>query len=414
MVELALASSLTHPDAFGAAWIILALLCGWRVAARRFGSNANGQAQQPDSSIINPQPVAPGAETSSHFSLVSASALQIWLLAFGPFLALSLISVLVHHLSLSRAEVLEVIIGGALLAAGLPLIRIRPTNIGWAAVAASMGALGVVFYSLVVTQYHRAGMTFHPINYGMGCGMVLIMLMVWWKFRDQIFQGGPTIALGAGLAAALISLMASGSRGPILSFVICMVVASLYWAKQSRRPMWISMIGLSLLSLAAAVIFYQRVDLELRGGDVTSHGVRWQLIQLTLEQIQKTPFLGIGADQAGKFFAQFPEPIRGLNHAHVTILNAALELGVLGAAAWAWAFGTLAWFFWQQRAHAAAAFWQAGLLLTLFIFLCSMTQDIMSHTYTRRLLTFGLVLFVVMCKANSKDPTWPTPPSAQS
>jgi O-antigen ligase len=151
------------------------------------------------------------------------------------------------------------------------------------------------------------------------------------------------------------------------------------------------------------LVAWYRLRMEAATGEPSSHGIRWELIRLSLLQIAESPWMGVGADQAGKFFSQFPPPIGTLNHAHVTVLNLALELGLLGAAAWVWAFGVLAWFFYQQKSRVTQGIWQAGLAITVFLFLCSMTQDIMSHAYTRKLIALALVMLVVASLSTSKN-----------
>ena len=371
MIELTIVTSLVHPELFSLAWIGLIAVCIWKIIQQK-------------AKITYP--------------------VRIWLLAFGPLLLLSIISVAIHRLSLSRIEVLEVIFGGALLTAGLPLIKTQTKAIGWSLIFSGVGALCVTIYSLWGTEHHRAGMLFQPINFGIGCGIIAIVLLGWWRFRAIVFADRTQLVLLLGVGAALLSLIGSGSRGPLVAFIACMIPAGVFWAKYSRSAKLLWLGGMTVLLITSIFVFFQRAHLEGLSGNLTSHGIRWHLVQLTIDKILDVPFIGIGADQAGKFFAQFSEPIGGLNHAHNTALNAALELGVFGAAAWIWAFGVLVWFFWMHRGDAKSVSWQLGLLITLFIFLCSLTQDVMSHSYTRRLFTFFLALLMVMSTKNQTFP----------
>lgn len=390
MIALAVASSLIHPTLFGAIWTVMGLWC------------LGGLKLYKDHD----------------------SPVKTWLLAFGPLLLLYSLSAIVNGLSIGRVEALEPVLGGALLAIGSDKIRFLHVNhkhLIRGLVIALVGGLVVALYEMLITGERRAGMVFQPINFGIGIGTALLLLVLLAQDRRTLFF--------IGLLAGAVTLLLTGSRGPILFFVVSAAIG--LWLQQrfdpqnetgapasgrsptAQRLMWAGLvIGFVILGV---VVSQYRLHLEAVRGEPSSHGIRWELIRLSLAQIAQTPWFGIGADQAGKFFSQFPPPIETLNHAHVTILNLALELGVFGALAWLWAFGVLIWFFIRQRAISPAGIWQAGVAITLFMFLCSMTQDIMSHSYTRKMMALAIVLLMVMCSSNrNSTASWQNPASAQS
>ena len=383
MIEIAIATSLIHPNLFGAAWIILVLLCLARFVM---------------------------AWGEGPFSGAGGEALRLWAVAFGPLFLLSLGSALWLGLGIGRIEVLEILAGGGVLALGLSRFgpRLDQGVINRGALLALFAGLLLAIYELLIVGERRAGMVFQPINFGVGCGVALLLALFLAEKRNGLFM--------LGFAAGAIALLLSGSRGPILFFVISAVLG--FWLSRqtdgkrlafpphdaNRRTKAWAGVGLlvGFIALGMLVAWY-RLRMEAATGEPSSHGIRWELIRLSLLQIAESPWMGVGADQAGKFFSQFPPPIGTLNHAHVTVLNLALELGLLGAAAWVWAFGVLAWFFYQQKSRITQGIWQAGLAITVFLFLCSMTQDIMSHAYTRKLIALALVMLVVASLSTSKN-----------
>lgn len=383
MIEIAIATSLIHPNLFGAAWIILALACLARFVM---------------------------AWGEGPFSGAGGEALRLWAVAFGPLFLLSLGSALWLGLGIGRIEVLEILAGGGVLALGLSRFgpRLDQGVINRGALLALFAGLLLAIYELLIVGERRAGMVFQPINFGVGCGVALLLALFLAEKRNGLFM--------LGFAAGAIALLLSGSRGPILFFVISAVLG--FWLSRqtdgkclafpphdaNRRTKAWAGVGLlvGFIALGMLVAWY-RLRMEAATGEPSSHGIRGELIRLSLLQIAESPWMGVGADQAGKFFSQFPPPIGTLNHAHVTVLNLALELGLLGAAAWVWAFGVLAWFFYQQKSRVTQGIWQAGLAITVFLFLCSMTQDIMSHAYTRKLIALALVMLLVASLSTSKN-----------
>lgn len=242
-------------------------------------------------------------------------------------------------------------------------------------------------------------MQHQPINFGMACGAFLLILVVYLQSHANKYF------LWAAVACS-IGLIGSGSRGPILAFFICILALVALKRPMSRPPpdrrrQWV--IGFLLLGFTAFWVIQKRFLGDLQLGESSSVSTRWQLIEVSLQQILLTPFVGIGADQGGKFFAAFSAPIQTLNHAHMTVLNLALELGVFGALAWLWGFGVMLYLFWKlYKKNPYSEIGMTGMLITAYIFICSMTQDLMSHAFNRRFFSMMLVFLFVLLSFERK------------
>lgn len=366
---LTLGVSLTHPNVFGVAWTLLVLAC------LGFGLRHRVPTDKPN------------------------AAWKVWLLAFGPLTALSVFSTIFFGLSLSRAEVIELFVGGLAFCFGLRYLHLSKENVLWGLVLAALLGLGVGIYEFFVLGHARVGMVFHPINFALGCGaslLALILLRPW-----AMHHPGRAIAVNGGVIAASLALLGTGSRGPILAALLCLAAA--WWLKRGENitshRLSSSKIGITLMAVflaLAVVIFVIRFGVDLRLGTESSIGKRWQLIELSLAQMLQTPWLGIGTDQAGRFFSSFPAPISSLDHAHVTLLNLGLELGIPGLLSWLWAFLVLGWAFSRKETALDPLVMRAGLILSGYIFLCALTQDLLSHAYTRKYLALTLGTLLVM------------------
>ncbi len=374
-MELIALTSALHPEVFSTLWVVAVLfsLAVGLATALRFGTNKY---------------------FLSEFRSEFRSTAAIWGWAFGPLLLLSFASALIFNLKLSRIEVLEVVAGGLILSVGM--IRFRP-RMDWlvkAAIAGSVIALGVAGVDLFITQTHRAGLAFHPINYGIAVGALCIVLGMYWI---RISNDGASVSrniVGIGLIAGLTALILSGSRGPILSVFVVLGFSFLIHARKRRvspgtKKILAAAIGFAVIGIAVMVA---RSVMEYQSEPHHSLGLRAQILSETLQQIMRTPWFGLGIDQAGEFYAGLGLPTTDVNHAHNSLLNAVLEMGILGGLAFLWVFFTLARRFYQRNADYAC---QLALAILGFFFLCSMTQDILSHSFTRKLLAFYLAMLIV-------------------
>jgi O-antigen ligase len=383
VLELIAAATTIHPNLFGTLWVLAAIFSlGLFVQKKRSGidSGANGD------SLADSLPLA-----------------RLWLVAFGPLLLISLVSTVSTNVALSRIEVAEILIGGAFLAAGIKWIRLSKEKLMQAAVIGALAAVVVAIVDLTVFDYGRAGRSFHPINFAVSVGCLVIVLA--YGFLQA--QKPSRFVIGLGLIAGLVALLLSESRGPMLALIltfIAMGVVALFSKHSSREGrskmstwVWVAG-GITMATLLAAAGFRTVQEMQ-ELGENASIQVRLQILIATLRQIQETPLFGIGADQAGQFFAAVSLSEQGINHAHSTLLNTALELGLPGGLAWCWAFGLIGWTFLKSKrliAPANSFAWQVGLSLVLFFFICSLTQDLLSHSFTRKLMTFYLIIFLAM------------------
>lgn len=366
IILLALATASLHPDVFSWFWAILLLIA----------------------LLDRPRPFS---RTPGSVLLPSET---IWLVAFGPLLLVYIASALIHSLAVGRIEALEPALGGVLLAAALE--RREQLRFDWLVRGSALGglaAVGLVAVEMLVFNESRAGMQHQPINFGMACGAFLLILVTALQSHTKRYLLWASVACSIGL-------IGSGSRGPILAFFICILALVVLkkptnLSTPNRRRQWA--IGFLLLGLTALWVIQKRFLGDLQLGESSSVSTRWQLIEVSIQQILLTPLVGIGADQGGKFFAAFQAPIQTLNHAHMTVLNLALELGVFGALAWLWGFGVLLYIFWRHyKQNPGSEISMIGILMTAYFFICSMTQDLMSHAFNRRFFSMMLVFLLVL------------------
>ena len=190
MIEIAIATSLIHPNLFGAAWAILILVCLARLVATWGEGPLSG---------------------------TGGEALRLWGLAFGPLFLLSAASVWSLGLGVGRIEVLEILAGGAVLALGLSRFKsaahprfqfvslaFHQSMVSRGALIALIAGLLLALYELLIAGERRAGMVFQPINFGIGCGVALLLALFLTEQRSRIFV--------FSMAAGAIALLLSGSR----------------------------------------------------------------------------------------------------------------------------------------------------------------------------------------------------------
>ena len=368
MIEFIAAAS-THSQAFGVLWYLLAIAALGQMVFGRRNSGADA-----------------GAGANADWQ----HAARIWFMAFGPLLAVSITSVLIFDLKWSRIEVLEVFLGGVIFLALMGRMQLSASRLAHACAVGALVALAMAAHDVGWQGFARAGVESHPINFGIASGALLLMLLL------AMWHGQRTLLLGLGAAGAGVALLLSGSRGPMLALMVVVLglVLLLAWRKQTRQRQWLLVGGglaLSAVVLAAVVV---RSLHDLQFGEVSSLGLRWRILIETLRQIGEHPWLGLGVDQAGAFYATLNFPTSDINHAHNTLLNTTLEMGIAGGLAWCWVFVALARGFGEARS--ANWPWIAGLALLAYFFLCAMTQDVLSHSYTRKLMTFHLALLLAM------------------
>jgi len=406
MIELIAAAS-AHSQVFGVLWYLLAIAA---LGQMMFGRLA-------------------GAEWRH--------AARIWFIAFGPLLGVSILSVTIFDLKWSRIEVLEVFLGGIIFLALMGRVKLSASRLLQACASGGLIALAMAAHDVGWQGFARAGSESHPINFGIASGALLLVLLL------AMWQGQRSLLLALGAAGAGAALLLSGSRGPMLALMVVMLgLLLLAWRSrsgtmtpaatgsaqtrevlhmQARQRQWLLVGGgliLSALVLAAVVV---RSLHDLQFGEVSSLGLRWRILIETLRQIGEHPWMGLGVDQAGAFYATLNFPTSDINHAHNTLLNTTLEMGIAGGLAWCWVFVALGMGFARMGgiAHVEHARqvervghighrinswpWMAGLAVLAYFFLCAMTQDVLSHSYTRKLMTFHLALLLALAMQARAD-----------
>lgn len=114
--------------------------------------------------------------------------------------------------------------------------------------------------------------------------------------------------LRAGLAAAGLTAVLSGSRAALLGLLLVIVVIAAFSVSHlARRTRFIGMVaGAALAAVALAVFFIPASrDRLFSGGTVSG---RWLLWQQTLEMARDHPWLGVGANHFVDFFPGYQTP----------------------------------------------------------------------------------------------------------
>ena len=397
MIEFIAAASTAHSQLFGGLWYVLVIAAlGQMVFGRRKSKAGAGHADG----------AGPTGGTAGDYGMrpdwkVSA---RIWFIAFAPLLFISIASVLIFDLTWSRIEVLEMFLGGIIFLALMGRTRLSATRLANACAVGGLIALAVAGNDVGWQGFARAGVESHPINFAIASGALLLMLLL------AMWQGQRTLLLGLGAAAAGVALLLSGSRGPMLALMVVVLglVLMQVWRRRASQRQWLLVGGGLALSALVLVVVIVRSLHDLQFGEVSSLGLRWRILIETLRQIGEHPWLGLGVDQAGGFYATLNFPVDDINHAHNTLLNTTLEMGIAGGLAWCWVFVALARGFGgtarvsgndSGNGHendSANWPWIAGLALLAYFFLCAMTQDVLSHSFTRKLMTFHLALLLAL------------------
>jgi hypothetical protein len=388
MLSPVIATSLIDPRVFGLAWYLLILIA--------LGTLSIGGIRRHTFRVATKKSI-------------DWALLRLWLIALGPLLVISAISALQHQLAIGRIEILEIVLGGSVLLLTGSALQFNREHLLHGAALAAFGGLALSLYEIVVLEQYRVGIIFQPINFGIACGTITVVLLSTLlngphkakielenKSQSLVFRWllSAHVQWGACVASS-VSLLASGSRGPIIGTLIatlCVLGLSL----KKRAPLK-TLLGIGVsIALAVAVVAWRTAS-DLPHGELSSLGIRWELLRISLQQVAINPWGGIGADQAGAFFAQYPDPIKTLNHAHSVPVNLALELGIPGLLGWLWSFVMLGTFAYRSHQHQPSDPVAIALVsvLTLF-FVCALFQDTLSHSYTRKLFAIMIPSLLVL------------------
>lgn len=161
-----------------------------------------------------------------------------------------------------------------------------------------------------------------------------------WLGLCMTATGRHSLAAAAPLALLLTTLLATGSRSPLLaiSLAACWLILCCW----NKRALFLALVGLGAL-VALLLIFPE--SLLNRG---TSY--RLEIWQAALEKISLHPWIGYGFD------ASLAISIPGIDYAfsepHSFILGVLYYTGVVGAACWLSMHALALWACWQQRLDA--------------------------------------------------------------
>jgi len=376
LISATVAFTLFPPKLFGILWYLLAIFCA--------------------------------VLTIKNWSSTSFKSAKVWFIAFTPLLVSSIASVFIHKLTISRAEVLELYLGGLLFSAGFQHLDINYRKIISGAKVAAVLGLFFACYEVFYLGLDRAGVEVNPINFGFAAGIVGVFLVVKWcggeNKKNWLREGSFTLA-------AIIALIFSGSRGPFLAFSVILICLLSIHASSAFKSKHINLKSKMLLAFLAvniglgSLLLFPRTYSEIVDPSLTSPKIRLELAKEGVKQILETPLLGIGSDQAGRFLRSLEDEVLSqFNHLHNTPLNISLELGVFGGLSFLWAIVFLIAYFYKARAWAQSNAVLNGILIILFIFIASLFNDAMSHSYARKLIAFYFSICLVLLHRSIKNP----------
>lgn len=304
--------------------------------------------------------------------LKKAPALIRWTLLF--FAATQLLAALftprpLVSLALAALRALFIL---AMIAAGYWLrdsARLRPLVWGYTVVFATAFAYTLATLGVAGVQ----GRMSHPYYYVVSLGLlaaICLWLLVSWR------GASPWWRLAAG-ALALATLVTSGSRGPLLAFVVGIIAAAVAGGRHFLRLLVpIVLLGVAALGLVPQLRNINPLE-RLATGGLTGRDQVWQN---AYDAFQTSPIGGVGPYQLGPYLTflykdgctlnpvleqngiHCPAWLTPLTGAWLIAHNAGLhvlaETGVIGLLGYAAVFLLAAWLVWRSRdALLNAIFW---------------------------------------------------------
>ncbi|MBI4423595.1 MAG: O-antigen ligase family protein, partial [Elusimicrobia bacterium] len=206
----------------------------------------------------------------------------------------------------------------------------------------------------------RAHAFVHPVTYGELMGFAALASLAWLCARDMRAQpAAKRRAAQLALAATLIALVLSGTRGAILGVFAGAFALS---ALPGRRWLALAAVPLAAASLLAADLLPQGATrsllLELKGRQ-SGQSFRLVLWTAAADMFREKPWLGTGP---GAFRSQLPrysaaglDGERSFGTAHNLYLHHLAERGALGLASTLWLLGAMAWGAWRRARDDADA-----------------------------------------------------------
>jgi O-antigen ligase len=361
MIASTIAIGLLSKTIFGLLWYVMILLCAAHCAAK--------------------------------WRLTKLAPIKNWLIAFLPLFF--------------NFAFLEIYLAGFIFTAGLQHFRFTNEQIIIGAKYASVLAVILTVYEFFYLGISRVGSDFNPINFGMAAGIISIICAVNINLnKNNSGQISNYICLLLSIAAMIFS----GSRGPLLAFVIVsivLIILSKNIAKRqagpSKAPKLFGAFLIFIILVGVTLHFNRTVD-EIVLTESSSSGLRIVMAKEAVNKIQTVPFFGIGAGETANFLGTLDNPLLGqFKHVHNSFLNFSLELGIFGGLAFLWAIGYLLTIFlsYADQEYLFAAL--CGLLIVIFIFFCSLFNDVFSHSYSRKLIAFYFSIFLVLVHKSTSE-----------
>jgi len=265
-------------------------------------------------------------------------------------LALVLVSITIPFVYHSEADLLPLAaFAPLLLVPGVAALLQRspewlsPYAFAMACLAGAIAACLVGLAEFAAVEGARAGAGNNPIHYGGIATMLGFMALT------GVVAGRSPIRLIflLGPVAALIAVLLSGSRGPLMAWAALAVVSApliLWWNRRDRLLLGV----VALAAIAAGVVLAtsssNRAIGELStfitaltsGGMNSTDVVRSAMYQSAWEALVDSPIVGQGFGQVMDFArARFPDAgIADLEHLHSDIGNFAAMAGMLGVVAY--------------------------------------------------------------------------------
>lgn len=241
----------------------------------------------------------------------------------------------------------------------LMLVYIRHTGFSAKAFWAGL-SLGTVigFYTSImsiannVDRVSRELSAFNPIFWGifatLQCTLLACLCYYYLKSSKWIFACGTALLS----ICALVSIIASGSRGSLIALAVTAIMTPLLISKNKKKSFSVAIF--SLVALVACIKAYttllpesglsNRMQLavteskEYFNGDmkVTSVGLRLQMWAIGFEAIKKSPIFGNPRSEINKIkdnFVQSGKASTGVlkyPHLHNDYINTAANLGIIG------------------------------------------------------------------------------------
>jgi O-antigen ligase len=162
----------------------------------------------------------------------------------------------------------------------------------------------------------------------------LILFLLYWQRLINLWVFLPLVGL------ALLALLASGSRGPLLALLATVSVTLVLSLRVDRNRWWsLAKILVGFAGLAVAVVYFasnfgklgRRFSRLVTGDWGSTENSRWALLQQTSDLISESP-LGIGWGRLDEWIHVYNQGILQ-RYVHNIVLEIAVEAGWLAGAA---------------------------------------------------------------------------------